>query len=188
MNASKHNPVLPAGRKPDPREVLDAGKRAKVLALLSLGCSRRMAARKVPCAHSTITRTARRDPHFAAELAAAESQPDRDFQKLLCRAERRQRKSRCAAAPQHDRMSPLCCRETADLLRVLLSSLAHFDTDVSTACPKCRGIAQAVRVLNVLSAILLQQQPACAPAVQIHGGGAHSAKLCTNNAEFLSDS
>ncbi len=56
------------GRQP----VLDDVKRAEIVAIVSVGCSRRMAARYVGCAPSTIRATARRVEHFARELARAE--------------------------------------------------------------------------------------------------------------------
>ena len=54
------------GRPPS----LDEAKRRKIIALLANGSSRRVAARVVGCAHSTITRTAERDPEFAADVGA----------------------------------------------------------------------------------------------------------------------
>jgi hypothetical protein len=69
-------PAPQTARIPDPREVLDAAKRAKIIAMLSMGCSRRMAARQVGCAPSTITRTADRDEEFGQDIADAESQAD----------------------------------------------------------------------------------------------------------------
>jgi len=53
-------------------ESLDPFKRQKIIALVANGSSRRVAASVVGCSHSTITRTALRDPQFAADLAAAE--------------------------------------------------------------------------------------------------------------------
>jgi hypothetical protein len=55
-----------------PRNVLDDAKRRMIIALVTQGSSRRVAARYVACAASTITRTAQRDPEFAAQLARAE--------------------------------------------------------------------------------------------------------------------
>ena len=52
--------------------MLDDSKRQTILALLSNGSRRRIAARFVRCAPSTITRTADRDPEFAEQLARAE--------------------------------------------------------------------------------------------------------------------
>jgi len=57
------------GRPP----ALDPAKRQRVIALLTIGCSRPVAARHVGCAPSTITRTAARDPAFADQLAQAET-------------------------------------------------------------------------------------------------------------------
>jgi IS30 family transposase len=51
---------------------LDDKKRADILSLLTLGCSRRKAAQCVGCAPSTITRLIQRDPEFAAKAARAE--------------------------------------------------------------------------------------------------------------------
>ena len=66
-------PAVPAvPEPPDPRTVLDDEKRWKIITLISNGSSRRMAAKYVGCAASTITRTALRDPDFAEQLAAAE--------------------------------------------------------------------------------------------------------------------
>ena len=59
--------------QPSPkRNVLSESKRATILSLLANGSSRRIAARVVGCSPSTITRTAARDPDFAAKLALAE--------------------------------------------------------------------------------------------------------------------
>jgi hypothetical protein len=51
-------------------------RRAQVLALIKLGCSRRLAAEMAGCAHTTIARAAERDPVFAGELADAECHVD----------------------------------------------------------------------------------------------------------------
>ena len=57
------------GRPP----ALDTDKRQRIIALLTVGCSRRVAARHVGCSPSTITRTAARDPAFADQVARAET-------------------------------------------------------------------------------------------------------------------
>ena len=54
------------------KAVLDPAKRDRIIAMVANGSSRRVAARFVGCAPSTITRTAARDPQFAADLARAE--------------------------------------------------------------------------------------------------------------------
>jgi hypothetical protein len=58
------------------RPVLDDKKKAKIIALITVGASRRMAARYIGCAPSTITRTAARDPEFCEQLATAEQNCD----------------------------------------------------------------------------------------------------------------
>jgi len=52
--------------------ILDERKRRQVVAILANGSSRRVAAHVVGCSHSTIVRTAQRDPQFAADIEAAE--------------------------------------------------------------------------------------------------------------------
>jgi hypothetical protein len=61
-------PPKPRGRPAS----LDEEKRAKLVALLANGSSRRAAAFMVGCAPSTVIRTALRDPRFAEQLARAE--------------------------------------------------------------------------------------------------------------------
>ena len=72
MNKAPPDPSPRPLRRRDPREVLDPDRRLLALAVLRLGGSRRMAARQAGCAHTTIARTAARDPEFAAKLAEAE--------------------------------------------------------------------------------------------------------------------
>jgi hypothetical protein len=84
-------------RIPDPREVLDATKRAKIIGMLSMGCSRRMAARQVGCAPSTITRTADRDEEFGQDVADAESQADIRALRLIRNTAQQERYWRVAA-------------------------------------------------------------------------------------------
>jgi hypothetical protein len=70
MTDPRANPTSPP--VPADRNVLDAAKRRTIVAMLANGSSRRVAARFVGCAPSTITRTAARDPEFAGQLARAE--------------------------------------------------------------------------------------------------------------------
>jgi hypothetical protein len=77
--------------------VLDDTKRRKIVALLANGSSRRVAARVVGCSHTTITRTAARDPDFAAELAAAEQTTEVEALRNIRRAARKNRYWRAAA-------------------------------------------------------------------------------------------
>jgi len=62
--------VAKLGRPP----VLDEIKQREILAILSVGCSRRTAAKYVGCAPSTIQNTAERDEKFAEKLDRGENQ------------------------------------------------------------------------------------------------------------------
>ncbi len=70
---ANHSNGAAAPRRPGRPSALDSDKRQRVIALLTVGCSRRVAARYVGCSPSTITRTAARDPAFADQLAQAET-------------------------------------------------------------------------------------------------------------------
>lgn len=67
------------GRKP----VLDNIKRREIIAILSVGCSRRTAAKYVGCAVSTIQNTADRDATFAKQLREAEYTTEIGFLKNI---------------------------------------------------------------------------------------------------------
>ncbi len=60
------------GRKP----ALDEAKKSQICALLTLGCSRRVAAKQVGCAAITIRRTAVRDHDFGERIRQAESRQE----------------------------------------------------------------------------------------------------------------
>jgi hypothetical protein len=62
--------------------LLSREKRRMIVAMLSNGSSRRMAARYIGCAPSTITRLAARDPQFARQLDQAEQ--GAEIQALRC--------------------------------------------------------------------------------------------------------
>jgi hypothetical protein len=81
------------GRPP----ALDETRRRKILALLANGSSRRVAARIAGCSHSTIARTAQRDPEFAAELDAAEHNFEVEALRLIRNAAKSGRYWRAAA-------------------------------------------------------------------------------------------
>ena len=81
------------GRPP----TLDETKRRKILALLANGSSRRVAARIAGCSHTTIARTAQRDPQFAAELDAAEHNSEIEALRQIRKAAKKDRYWRAAA-------------------------------------------------------------------------------------------
>ena len=81
------------GRRP----VLDETKRAVLLGILAVGCSRRTAASYVGCAVSTIQNTADRDPEFAERLQQAECQSEIAHLKSIQQAARKEQHWRAAA-------------------------------------------------------------------------------------------
>ncbi|MHC4398613.1 MAG: hypothetical protein ACYTG0_02935 [Planctomycetota bacterium] len=81
------------GRPP----VLDDGKRREIVAILSVGCSRRTAARYVGCAVSTIQNTAERDPEFAEKLRRAESAAEINYLQNIRNAAKKEQYWRAAA-------------------------------------------------------------------------------------------
>jgi hypothetical protein len=81
------------GRPP----VLDDTKRREVCAVLSMGGSRRLAARYVGCAPATIRNTAERDPEFAAQLDQAEGQHELLYLRNIQAAAKKEQYWRAAA-------------------------------------------------------------------------------------------
>jgi hypothetical protein len=90
--SSTHSAPQP-GRPP----VLGPDERRRLVDLVASGLSRRVAARQVGCAPSTITRTAARDPAFAAELVQAESSLETKLLACVRKAAENDRHWRAAA-------------------------------------------------------------------------------------------
>lgn len=122
------------GRPP----ILDAVKQGQVLALLSVGCSKAVAARFVGCVPATITRTARRDPQFAAALKQALCSPEIGYLKSIQRASRKEQYWRAAAWA---------------LERIMPEKYARRDPEVIT-------IDQVARLLAQMSEIVVSEVPA----------------------------
>lgn len=83
--------------KPSRRAVLDEAKRREICAVLAMGGSRRLAARYVGCAPSTIVRTAERDPLFRDQLLQAEGQHELLYLRNIQAAAKREQYWRAAA-------------------------------------------------------------------------------------------
>ena len=81
------------GRRP----VLDEIKRREILAILAVGCSRRVAAEYVDCSPATIQNTAARDPRFAEALLHAERQAEIGYQRSIQKAASQEKYWRAAA-------------------------------------------------------------------------------------------
>lgn len=113
------------------RRGLDEFRKREVLAILSVGCSRRTAARYVGCSPSTIRRTAERDPDFAEALHKAESKAQILFMKNIAAAARKEQYWR-AAAWALERLNPedYAARSpnsvTLEQIRTLVSEFARI--------------------------------------------------------------
>lgn len=79
------------------RPALDEFKKREILAILSVGCSRRTAAKYVGCAPATILRTAQRDKAFAEQLRRAECKSEIGYLKNIQKAARKEQYWRAAA-------------------------------------------------------------------------------------------
>jgi hypothetical protein len=187
MPESARSPSPQTAARPDGRETLDAAKRRKIAALLSIGLSRRMAAEKAGCAHSTIARAADRDAAFAAELAEAEAESGRDPQLKSAVREAFSRAKRPAAAATATAADPKARRrlrrglraehvigmlvaiadsarprvrgsDICEFLRVLSACLAPIDGAARPACPHCRGTVDVARAVKALSDNILRTQ------------------------------
>ncbi len=77
--------------------VLDEEKKSNVVALVAVGSSRRVAARYVGCAPSTIVRTAARDDKFAAELQKAACEAELGLLNSIRKAAKKEQHWRAAA-------------------------------------------------------------------------------------------
>jgi len=113
------------------RRGLDEFRKREILAILSVGCSRRTAARYVGCSPSTIRRTAERDPLFAEALHKAESKAQILFMKNIAAAARKEQYWR-AAAWALERLNPedYAARSpnsvTLEQIRTLVSEFARI--------------------------------------------------------------
>ena len=140
---------------------LDAEKRRKILALVANGSSRRVAARIVGCAASTITRTAARDPQFAEELARAEGNLEIEVLRSIRNAAKTDRYWR-AGAWLLERRNPedfaprRAGRYTAaEVLQMLAAALATLGPTITDA--------QRDQVVSHLGTLLLEFEPELPP-------------------------
>ena len=113
------------------RQVLDEFKRREILALLSAGCSRRMAARYVGCSPRTIQNTADRQPEFAERLRKAEYKAEIGYMKNIQAAARKEQYWRAAAwALERRNPEDFAARRpdviTIDQIKTLLAQFAEM--------------------------------------------------------------
>jgi len=122
------------GRPP----VLDEYKRREILAIVSVGCSRRTAARYVGCSVSTIQNTAERDASFGLRLRRAEQSAEVGYMRNIQKAAAKEQYWR-AAAWALERINP---------------------DDFAPRRPDALRIDEAVRLLMELTEILVEEIPA----------------------------
>jgi hypothetical protein len=139
--------LVPAERMRHGSEVLDDAKRTAIVTMLRGGCSRRMAARHVECDPSTITRTAARDPAFAAQLAEAQAGADLKALRLIDQATNQEKYWRAAAwmlerrnPEEYGRRAPetFTAEQVADVLAGFLRAVLP---NVPADC--CQGVMEA---------------------------------------------
>lgn len=115
------------GRRP----VLDEGKRRDILAILSVGCSRRTAAKYVGCAPTTIQNTAERDAKFAGKLREAEYKSEIGYLRNIQKAAKKEQYWRAAAWALERRNPREFARRgpeviTIDQIRQILAQFAQL--------------------------------------------------------------
>ncbi len=149
------------GARPGRRPVLDSQKQRLVLALLSLGFSRRMAARYVGCSASTITRTVGRDAEFADRVAHAEMHLDAELLAAIRHAAKTARYWRAAAWLLERRnprdnggdSRPACSTEQA---------IGLFDAALESLREELAG-PQREAAIEKLGGLLLECEPGRSP-------------------------
>ncbi len=126
------------GRPP----VLDEAKRREILAIITVGCSRTMAATYVGCAVSTIQNTAERDAIFAEKLRQATYNTEVGLLKSIRNAAQKEEYWRAAAWALERRFPERYARRgahvmTLDQIALLLGQLSDIvAAEVPDRCRK----------------------------------------------------
>ena len=118
-------------KRPGRPPILDTTKKQKILGILSMGCSRRVAAAYVGCTVATIRNTARRGPEFAEQLAKAEGSAEVFYLKNIRKAAEKEQYWQAAAwALQRINPKDYVLRQpetvTLDQLHDLLAQVARI--------------------------------------------------------------
>jgi hypothetical protein len=141
--------VANRGRPP----VLDAIKKAEILALSTIGCSRQVAAQYVGCARSTIERTARRDPTFAAKLRQARTNTEIGFFKNIQKAAQKEQYWRAAAWALERMMPEKYARRGPDVITVeqIAVLVSQFADVIVAEVPVAKYRKNVLRRLDMLT-------------------------------------
>jgi hypothetical protein len=135
------------GRPP----VLDDRKRGQILAILSVGCSQRVAAAFVGCAASTIQHTAERDPVFAAELGQAKSNAELALVKNIRNAAKKEQYWRAAAWALERGFPEKYARRGPDVITV--EQIGHLLSRFSAIIVEEVVARHRTRILNRLDSV-----------------------------------
>lgn len=151
-------------RKTKPRCVLDDVKKREIIALLSVGCSRRTAASYVGCSPSTIARTALRDERFADELRKAGQATEINCLRNIQDAGKKAQYWRAAAwALERCHPDRYAARNadtiTLDQARGLLGELARIIVEEVAAVEQRKPILK--RVHGLIRGLLLSRDKRC---------------------------
>jgi len=151
-------------RKKKTRCILDDVKKREIIALLSVGCSRRMAASYVGCSPSTIARTALRDERFADELRKAGRATEINYLRNIQDAAKKAQYWRAAAwALERCHPDRYAARGadtiTLDQARGLLSELARIVVEEVAAVEQRKPILN--RVHGLIRGLLLSRDKQC---------------------------
>jgi len=142
------------GRRP----VLDEIKRREILAILAVGCSRRVAAEYVACSPTTIQNTAARDQHFAEALRHAESQAEIGYQRSIQKAASQEKYWRAAAWALERRNPQDYARRPPDALthkqvkEILAEIAAIIQEELTVAAYRKRILKRVGQVISSLGA------------------------------------
>jgi hypothetical protein len=136
------------GRPP----ILDEKKQNDILAIVSVGCSQRVAAGYVHCTSQTIRRTARRDPAFAERLQQAKHNPEIVYLKSIQKAARKEQYWRAAAWALERTMPEKYARRGPDVITTgqIGFLIAQFADIIVSEVPVARYRKNILRRLDVL--------------------------------------
>lgn len=140
------------GRKP----VLNSIKKAQIVAILAMGCSRRAAAKFVGCDVKTIRNTAARDPEFAEQISQADSRNEYEFLKSIRRAAQHEKYWRAAAWVLERRFPNDYGRRGPEVITVdqIAELLIHFTEIITEEIPVGKMRKRVIKRFNAITARL----------------------------------
>jgi len=144
--------VAKCRRKP----LLDEVKKAEIIAILSVGCSRQTAAKYVGCSPATICRTAQREPEFSKQLRQTEGNQELGYLKNIKRAAQQERYWRAAAWVLERKFPNDYGRRGPDVITVgqITEVLARFAEIITEEVPDEEDRKRILKRLGTISARL----------------------------------